>query len=50
MRGNKTSCYFLTKVQTCTERNLAAAATDKDDQVADVKPPADGVLRLRRMK
>lgn len=44
MRVNTTSCYFLTKVQTCIERNLAAATKDKDDRAADVKPPLDAIL------
>lgn len=37
MRGNKASCYFLTKVQTCIDRNLAPQIKTRL-QAADVKP------------
>lgn len=37
MSGNKASCYFLTAVQTCIDRNLAPQKK-KWDWVADVKP------------
>lgn len=37
MRGNKASCYFFTKVQTCIDRNLAPQIKT-GLQAADVKP------------